>query len=211
MLLINNTTIMETSLVTTKTKWSIDQAHSEIEFKIRHLMISNVKGSFKTFDANIYTTLKDFSTAEIDLWIDPSSIITGDSKRDEHLKSADFFDVQKHKQISFTSLTIGKPDAKGNHELWGELTMVGVTKNLKLNVQFGGIVTDPWKNEKAGFTVTGTIKRSDWGLVWNTALETGGFMVSDEVNILCEIELINSNPKDLTMELEPAAEQKTMA
>jgi len=199
---------METSLVTTKTKWSIDQVHSEIEFKIRHLMISNVKGSFKTFDANIYTTLKDFSTAEIDLWIDASSIITGDDNRDEHLKSVDFFDVQKHKQISFTSLTIGKPDEDGNHELWGELTMVGVTRNLKLNVQFGGIVNDPWKNEKAGFNVTGTIKRSDWGLVWNKALETGGFMVSDEVTISCEIELINSNPNDLKIELESTVVQK---
>ena len=198
---------METSLVTTKTKWSIDQVHSEIEFKIRHLMISNVKGSFKTFDANIYTTLKDFSTSEIDLWIDPASIKTGDANRDEHLKGPDFFDVQKHKQISFTSLSIGKPDTKGNHELWGELTMVGVTKNLKLNVQFGGIVTDPWKTEKAGFTVTGTLKRSEWGLVWNTALETGGFMVSDEVNILCEVELINTNPNDLKMELS-TTEQK---
>jgi len=199
---------MKTSLVTTKTKWSVDQAHSEIDFKIRHLMISNVKGSFKTFDANIYTTLKDFSTAEIDLWIDASSIITGDDNRDEHLKSVDFFDVQKHKQISFTSLTIGKPDEDGNHELWGELTMVGVTRNLKLNVQFGGIVNDPWKNEKAGFNVTGTIKRSDWGLVWNKALETGGFMVSDEVTISCEIELINSNPNDLKIELESTVVQK---
>jgi polyisoprenoid-binding protein YceI len=200
---------METSLITTKTKWSIDLAHSEIEFKIRHLMISNVKGSFKIFDANIYTTSKDFSTAEIDLWIDASSIVTGDAKRDEHLKSSDFFDVQKHKQISFTSLTIGEPDASGNHELWGELTMMGVTKNLKLNVQFGGLNTDPWKNEKAGFTVTGTIKRSDWGLVWNKTLETGGIMVSDEVTISCEIELINSGSEDLKMELETSTKGNT--
>jgi len=200
---------METSLVTTKTKWSIDQAHSEIDFKLRHLMISNVKGSFKTFDANIYTTLKDFSTAEIDLWIDASSISTGDVNRDEHLKSADFFDVQKHKQITFTSLTIGNPDASGNHELWGELTMVGITKNLKLNAQFGGIINDPWKNEKAGFTITGIIKRSDWGLVWNKALETGGLMVSDEVAISCEIELIRSDPKKLKMEFDPASKEKS--
>jgi polyisoprenoid-binding protein YceI len=202
---------METSLVATKTKWSIDQTHSEIGFKIGHLMISNVKGSFKTFDANIYTTLKDFSTAEIDLWVDASSIITGDVNRDVHLKSADFFDVQKHKQITFTSLTIGKPDKSGNHELWGKLTMVGITKNIKLNAQFGGIITDPWKNEKAGFSITGKIKRSDWGLVWNTALEYGGFMVSDEVIISCEIELINTNHKDLKMELEPATNLKTIA
>jgi len=182
---------METNNVTTKTKWSVDQAHTEIAFKVRHLMIAHVKGTFKTFDASIYTNAKDFSTAEIDLWIDPSSINTGDAKRDEHLKSADFFDIQNHKQITFISSTMGKPDSDGNHELWGELTMIGVTKNVKLIVNFGGIVKDPWGNEKSGFTVTGKINRSDWGLVWNASLETGGLMVSDEVSISCEVELIN--------------------
>jgi polyisoprenoid-binding protein YceI len=196
---------MGTNEVTSKTKWSIDQAHSEIAFKVRHLMIAHVKGTFKIFDASIYTDAKDFSTAEIDLWIDPSSITTGDEKRDEHLKSADFFDVQIHKQITFTSSTIGQPDQDGNHELWGELTIKGVTKNLKLNVQLGGIVKDPQGKEKAGFTVTGKINRSDWGLNWNTTIETGGLMVSDEVTISCEIELTNLGPKDLTMQLDPAA------
>lgn len=194
---------METTLVTTKTKWSVDQAHTEIAFKVRHLMIAHVKGSFKTFDASIYTNGKDFTTAEIDLWIDPSSINTGDTKRDEHLKSADFFDAQNHKQITFTSSTIGNLDSEGNHELWGELTMIGVTKNVKLNVQFGGMIKDPWGNEKSGFTITGKINRSDWGLVWNATLETGGLMVSDEVTILCEVELINIGQKDLEMKLEP--------
>ena len=186
----------------TQTKWSIDKTHSEIEFKVRHLMISHAKGNFKNFDASIYTYKKDFTTAEIDLWIDANSINTGDEKRDEHLKSPDFFDVQKHKQITFTSSTIGKADADGNHELWGELTMIGVTKNVKLNVQFGGIVKDPWGSEKAGFTVTGKINRSDWGLVWNTAIETSGFVVGDEIIISCEIELMNLGEKDTTMELE---------
>ncbi len=188
--------------MTNETKWSIDQAHSEIAFKIRHLMIAHVKGTFKTFDASIYTTGKDFKTAVIDLWIDASSITTGDEKRDEHLKSTDFFDVQNHKQITFTSNTIGVADSNGDHELWGELTMRGITKNVKLNVQFGGIVKDPWGNEKAGFTVGGKIKRSEWGLVWNTTIETGGLMVSDEVTISCEAELINVGLKELTMELE---------
>jgi polyisoprenoid-binding protein YceI len=192
------------------TKWSIDSAHSEIGFKVKHLMISNIRGMFKKFDASIYTTDKDFKTAEIDLWIDVSSISTGDEKRDEHLKSADFFDIQNHKQITFTSSTIEKPDADGNHELWGELTMIGVTKNVKLNAQFGGILKDPWGNEKVGFTVTGKINRSEWGLSWNTAIETGGFMVSDEVAILCEIELINIGKKDLQMVLEPSAEIKAI-
>ena len=125
---------MKTPGLTTQTKWSLDQAHSEIAFKIRHLMITNIRGSFKTFDANIYTTDKDFTTAEIDLWIDASSINTGDAKRDEHLKGVDFFDTQNHKQITFTSSTIGKEDKDGNHELWGELTIKGITKNVKLIV-----------------------------------------------------------------------------
>jgi polyisoprenoid-binding protein YceI len=193
--------------MTNQTKWSIDQTHSAIDFKVKHLMISNVKGAFKLFDASIYTTLKDFTTAEIDLWIDVASVTTGDAKRDEHLRGADFFDVQKHKQITFTSSTIGKSDKDGNRELWGELTMKGITKNIKLNVQFGGIVNDPWGNEKAGFTITGYINRSDWGLSWNNAMETGGFMLSDEVAISCEVELTNSGQKDLKMELEPKVEK----
>jgi len=188
-------------------KWGIDLAHSEIGFKVKHLMISNVRGSFKDFDASIYTTGNDFATAQVDLWIDAASITTGDAKRDEHLKSADFFDVQNHKQITFNSSTIEKQDAEGNHELWGELTIRGIKKNVKLNVLFGGILKDPWGNEKAGFTVTGKINRSDWGLSWNTAIETGGFMVSDEVAISCEIELTNLGQRDLEMELEPAVEK----
>jgi len=201
---------MKTTEVAVKTKWSIDQSHSEIAFKVRHLMIAHVKGIFKIFDASIYTTAKDFSTAEIDLWIDASSIFTGDTKRDEHLKSADFFDVFNHKQIAFTSNTIGKADPDGNHELWGELTMIGVTKTVKLNAQFGGIIRDPWGNEKAGFTVTGKINRSDWNLMWNTSLETGGLMVSDEVTISCEVELINIGQKDLTILLDPVEGKKAV-
>ena len=121
---------MEPNEITAETKWTIDHAHSEIAFKIKHLMIAHVKGTFKTFDASIYTMGKDFTTAEIDLWIDVDSIHTGDHKRDEHIKGQDFFDVQNHKQITFTSRTIGKADEAGNHELWGELTMKGITKNI---------------------------------------------------------------------------------
>ena len=191
-----------------ETKWSIDLTHSEIEFKVKHLMIAHVKGAFKTFDASIYTSGKDFSTADIDLWIDASSITTGDKKRDEHLKSIDFFDIQNYSQITFISNTIGESDANGNHELWGNLTMKGITKNIKLNVQFGGLIKDPWGKERAGFTVTGKINRSDWGLTWNTLMETGGLMVSDEVTILCEVELINEGQKKLIMELESEADKK---
>jgi len=194
--------------MTTEMKWAIDQDHTEIAFKVKHLMIAHVKGTFKTFDASIHTTGKDFNTAEIDLWIDASSITTGNEKRDEHLKSKDFLDVENHKQITFTSSTIGKSAPDGNHELWGELTIRGVTKNVKFKVQYGGILNDPWGNEKAGFTVTGVINRTDWGLTWNTLMEAGGLMVSEEVMIICEIELINVNPKSLTMDLESAHEAR---
>jgi polyisoprenoid-binding protein YceI len=189
--------------MTNQTKWSIDPVHSEISFKVKHLMITNVKGSFKIFNASIYTTEKDFTTAGIDLWIDAASITTGDTKRDDHLRGADFFDVQNHKQITFTSETIGKPDLKGNQEVWGELTMKGVTKNIKLRVRFGGIINDPWGNERAGFTVTGKICRNDWGLTWNAAIEAGGLMVSEEVIITCEVELINIAQSEFTVELDP--------
>lgn len=186
-------------------KWSIDQAHSEIAFKVRHLMIAHVKGTFKTFDASIYTNGKDFTTAEIDLWIDAASITTGDAKRDEHLKSVDFLDVANHKQITFVASTIGKKKEDNSHELWGELTIIGITHNIKLDVNFGGLVNDPWGNERVGFTVEGKINRKDWGLVWNIPIGTEIIMVSEEITISCEIELINIGQNDLKMELEPIA------
>ncbi|MGA2298041.1 MAG: YceI family protein, partial [FCB group bacterium] len=129
---------------------------------------------------------------------------------DEHLRSADFFDVENHKQITFVSSTILKPDSDGNQELWGELTMRGISKNVKLNAQFGGMIKDPWGNDRAGFTVTGKINRSDWGLSWNPVIESGGFMVSDEVTITCEVELTNLGQKELKMELEPIADKEVV-
>lgn len=185
-------------------KWSIDQAHSEIAFKVRHLMISHVRGVFKTFDASIYTTGKDFTNAEIDVWLDAASVSTGDTGRDEHLKGADFFDVEHHKQIRFTASTLDKSDkpGPGMYEVWGTLMMVGISKKIKLEVQFGGIANDPSGNERAGFTVKGTINRKDWALEWNKVLEAGGLLVSEEVAISCDVELINIGYKNLKMELE---------
>lgn len=182
-------------------KWSIDQAHSEVGFKVRHLMISHVKGTCKTFDASIYTDGADFSTADIDFWIDAGSISSGDKDRDIHLKSEEFFDVEHHHQISFQSHTIGKADKEGNHTLWGNLTIKDTTKLISLNVHFGGLIVDPWGNERAGFTLTGVINRKDWGLVWNHIIAAGGWMVDEDVYILCEIELTNTGVKVIDMEL----------
>jgi polyisoprenoid-binding protein YceI len=172
-----------------KVKWVIDPAHTEIAFKVRHLMITNVKGVFREYDASIYTTGEDFMTAEIDFWMDPASVDTKDEKRDAHLRSADFFDVENHKQITFSANTYENVDNDGSYELYGDLTIKGIRKRIKLDVEFGGVVKDPWGNMKAGFTINGRINRKDWDLKWNAALEAGGVMVADDVNISCEVEL----------------------
>lgn len=191
----------------TKTKWVIDPIHSEIAFKVKHLMITNVKGVFKEFEASIYTTGDDFMSAEVDFWMDPASVDTGSADRDTHLKAADFFDVENHKEITFTANTYEAVDNDGSYELYGDLTIKGITKRIKLDVEFGGVVKDPWGNEKAGFSINGKINRKDWGLNWNATLEAGGLLVSEEVTISCEIQLLKSNeePSDADASGENAA------
>ena len=184
----------------TKIKWIIDPVHSEISFKVKHLMITNVKGIFKEYEASIYTTGDDFMTAEIDFWMNPASVDTGSVDRDNHLKSADFFDVENHKEITFTANTFENVDKDGSYELYGDLTIKGITKRIKLNVEFGGVMKDPWGNGKAGFEINGKINRQDWGLNWSTALEAGGVLVSDEVRISCELQLLKSNEEPLLTE-----------
>lgn len=175
-----------------KEKWVIDPSHTEIGFKIKHLMISNIKGKFNQYDASIYTTGDDFMGAEVDCWIDVASVDTNDAERDKHLRSADFFDVERFPQISFVKNTVESVDKDGSYELWGDLTIKGITKRIKIDVEFGGIVKDPWGNEKAVFTVNGKVNRKDWGLNWNAVLETGGILVGEEVRICCEIQLMRS-------------------
>jgi polyisoprenoid-binding protein YceI len=173
----------------TKTKWTIDPSHSEIAFKVKHLMIVNVKGVFTEYNASIYTNADDFTTADFDFWMNPNSLKTNDDKRDAHLRSADFFDTEHHKEITFRSNTIEKTD-DDTYELWGDLTIKGITKKIKLEVEFGGIQKDPWGGERAGFTITGKVNRKDWELNWNAVLESGGVLVGDTVNIACEVELV---------------------
>jgi polyisoprenoid-binding protein YceI len=184
------------------TKWELDQAHCVISFSVRHLMISRVKGSFTKFDASIYTWEKDFTKVEIDIQIEAASISTGDEKRDEHLRGFDFFDTQNHHQISFTANEMGNADDSGKQQMWGDLTIKGVTKRILLSVEAGGIVTDLLGKEKAGFKISGLINRTDWGLQWNQALEAGGLLVSEEVEIECDFELINVTQEELVMELD---------
>jgi polyisoprenoid-binding protein YceI len=192
-----------TMKMTNKTKWSVDTVHSHIGFKVKHLMIAHVKGFFSAFDASIYTTHRDFSTAAIDVWIEAASVYTGNADRDEHLKSEHFLDASHHKMVTFISGSMELPDTKGVRALWGELTIKGVTKKIQLWVEFGGMHTDARGVEKAGFAVTGTIHRSDWGLSWNTSLEAGGILVGEDVAISCELELVNMGDRGGRMELEP--------
>ena len=181
---------MQTTAVMTRTKWSIDLVNSQIGFKVKYLMFSKVRGSFKEFDASIYTIGEDFRSVEIDFWLNPGSIDTGNAQRDAHLKNEDFFEVENFKEINFTANTFAETDKEDNYELYGELTMKGIKKQIKLDVEFGGIIKDPWGADKALFSINGKINRKDWGLNWNAALETGGILVSDEVWIDCEAQLI---------------------
>lgn len=167
--------------------WTLDKAHSEIEFRVKHMMISTVKGYFEDFDLNITSTSNKLEDAKIEMNINTNSINTKSEQRDQHLKNEDFFDHEKFPTILFTSSEIVKID-NDEYKLSGSLTIKNVTKPITLDVEFGGIAQDPWGNQKAGYTVKGKINRQEYGLTWNAALETGGVMVSDEVKFQADIQ-----------------------
>ena len=181
---------METTTLKTteKTKWVLDPVHSELTFKVRHMMITNVKGAFKQFDVSLVTRGTDITKSSIDVTVDATSISTGDDQRDGHLKSADFFEIEKYRTISFRGTL--KKVLDDEYKLKGMLSIKGVSKEVEFDVEFGGISRDPWGVEKAGFSVTGKIDRKDFGLTWNAALETGGVLVSDEVKIGAEVQFV---------------------
>ncbi len=170
--------------------WVIDPVHSEIQFKIRHLMITTVTGSFDIFQAAVETEDDDFMKAKVSFTADIDSITTGSEQRDAHIKSADFFDAANYPQLKFIATRYEEVDHDGSYELYGDLTIRSTTKNVKLDVEFGGVVKDAYGNMKAGFTINGKIKRKDFGLHWDSITEAGGVVVSDEVRIACEIQLI---------------------
>ena len=182
---------METTTVKApaKTIWALDPTHSELAFKVRHMMISNVKGEFGKFDASITTVGDDFSKSEIDVTIDASSVSTHQEQRDGHLRSGDFFDAEKYPTLTFKSSSLKKVH-EDEFKLKGILTIKGVSKEVELGVEFGGVRKDPYGKEKAGFTVEGKINRTDFGLTWNAALETGGVLVSEEVKISAEVQFV---------------------
>jgi polyisoprenoid-binding protein YceI len=171
------------------TLWKADPAHSEVQFKVKHLMITTVTGYFRRFDLEVETEDEDFTKAKrIEFMADAGSIDTNSEQRDTHLRSADFFDVEKFGQVTFSGRTL-EPAADG-YRLTGDLTIRGVSKAVSVNVQFGGLVVDPYGQRKAGFEVQGKINRKEFGLVWSAMTEAGQVVVGDEIRIFCEIQLI---------------------
>lgn len=177
-------------MTTTETKLLtgvIDPTHSKVQFKVKHLMISNVLGSFKEFEGKATMTENDFASAVVSFSINTASIDTEVADRDAHLKSADFFDVENYPKIEFEGKGLTQKNEE-NYELKGSLTIKGISKPVTLAVEYGGLMKDPWGNMKAGFSVSADINRKDWGMVWNAALETGGVLVSEKVKIICDVE-----------------------
>lgn len=175
-----------------QTTWVFDPAHSEITFKVKHLMITNVKGELKQFAATLNASDESFKNATESATIQVASISTNSEDRDNHLKSADFFDAEKFSTIQFDSIFLKRFDAE-NGQLKGNLTIKGITKEVSFELEFGGVSKDPWGNEKVGFSLNGKINREDFGLTWNAALETGGVLVSSDVKIAAEIQFVKQS------------------
>ncbi|NUM31182.1 MAG: polyisoprenoid-binding protein [Bacteroidetes bacterium] len=182
---------MTTTAQTNTISWNIDSSHSEIGFKVRHMMISNVSGFFERYSLKVETESLDFTKSKIEFIADTSSINTDSEQRDAHLKGADFFDCENFPSLKFEATKVEHLKDE-NYLLYGNLTIKEISKEVKLELEFGGIGKDPWGNERAGFNFNGKINRSDWNLTWNAGLETGGVLVSDEVKLFGEIELVKA-------------------
>ena len=169
--------------------WVIDPAHSEIQFSAKHLMISTVRGRFNAFSGTIDADENNPTVATVDVQIDASSLVTGEERRDTHLRSADFLDVEKYPYLTFKSTRLERSD-ETHAKLYGELTIRDITKPVVLSVEYAGQVKTPWGTTSAGFNAQTKINRKDWDLNWNVALETGGWLVGDTITINIELELI---------------------
>jgi polyisoprenoid-binding protein YceI len=173
--------------IATATKWGIDTTHTEVQFKIKHLVIATVTGNFKKFSGSVESETEDFDGASVNFSLDVTSIDTNQADRDAHLKSPDFFAAEQYPTVDFTGIL--KNISGNDYKLDGELTMRGTTKSVVLDVEFGGIMVDPWGNTKAGFEINGKVNRKDFGLSWNAITEAGGMVVSEEVKLHINAEL----------------------
>jgi polyisoprenoid-binding protein YceI len=174
------------------TKWVLDPSHSEVEFKVKHMMISTISGKFTKFDADLQTEDEDFMTAKVSFTVDTDSITTNNEQRDGHLKASDFLDTANFPKIKFVAAKYENVDNDGSYEVYGDLTIRGVTKQVKLDAEFGGVIKDPWGNTRAGVTVSGKINRKEFGVQFHAVTETGGIVVSDEVRIHVALEFIKA-------------------
>ncbi|NTW52676.1 MAG: polyisoprenoid-binding protein [Chlorobiaceae bacterium] len=175
--------------------WTIDPDHSSVGFKVKHLMVSNVKGNFEKFNGVVDIDDKEVTKSKVDVNIDPNSVNTNVQKRDEHLRSADFLDVARYPTMTFISRKWSR-SGKGALKVTGDLTIHGVTRSVVLNVApFSKESKDPWGNIRRGTSASTTINRKDFGLSWNKSLETGGVLVGEEVDIALEVEMIKTQPK----------------
>ena len=170
-------------------RWQIDSSHSGIHFTVRHLVIAKVRGQFSRWTGTLETPGTDFARASLDVVIDASSIDTGVADRDAHLRSADFFDVERYPEITFTSARVTK-STTDRLRVAGTLTIKGVTRDVELDVEVLGQAKDPWGNQRAAFSATTSIDRREFGLTWNQVLETGGVMVGDRIDIAIDIEAV---------------------
>ncbi len=174
------------------TTWKIDPVHSSIQFTVSHLVISKVTGNFKNFNGILKTNNDDFTDPDIEINIDVNSINTENEKRDNHLRSQDFFYTEKYPQIVFKSTSF-KKISENKYKLTGDLTMRGVTRSIDLDVVYNGTVKDPWGNQRAGFSISGSVNRFDYNLKWNSLMEAGGAVVGKTVDILCNVEMVKQN------------------
>ena len=181
----------QSAVLTGQQVWNIDAAHSEVEFAVKHLMISTVKGRFGTVSGSITLNADDLAASRVDADIDVASIDTRQEQRDAHLRSADFFDVENYPVMTFRSRSI-EPGGENEFSVTGDLTIRGVTKSVVLAVEETGRGGDPWGGQRIGFTARTKINRSDFGLTWNQALETGGVVVGDDIRINLEIEAVQA-------------------
>ncbi len=173
---------------TSTTTWVIDPLHSEVQFKVKHLMVSTVTGQFTQYEGSLEMAGDDFADANINFSADIDSISTGNEQRDGHLKSPEFFDAEQFPKLTFESTGMTKTGSD-TYKLDGHLTLHGVTKPVTLNVEYGGQMQDFYGNTKAGFEVTGVIKRKEFGLTWDGVTEAGGVVVSDDVKLLMNIQV----------------------
>lgn len=169
------------------TKWMIDPTHSEVAFKVKHLVISTVTGYFRKFEGHAESTSEDFSGASVAFSLDVNSIDTNQSDRDQHLKAADFFDIASFPSITFSGKLVNHG---GEYQLQGDLTLKGITQQVTLDVTYGGTVADPYGQTKAGFEIEGKLNRKDFGLTWSAITEAGSVVVSDQVRLQFSVQLV---------------------